>query len=65
MGSKIIEFSTQTTEATAVPVPRSSTPTLLLPLSRMTLCQPDVAIPSADVPNQVDTNSISHVILIA
>ena len=53
MGSEIIEFSTQTTETTAVPVPRSSTPTLL-PLSRMTLCQPDVAIPSADVSNQVD-----------
>ena len=49
MGGEIIEFSTQTTETTAVPVPRSSTPTLLLPLSRMTLCQPDVTIPSADV----------------
>ena len=54
MGCEIIEFSTQTTETTAVPVPRSSTPTLLLPLSRMTLCQPDVTIPSADVSNQVD-----------
>ena len=55
MGGEIIEFSTQTTEATTVPVPRSSTPTLLLlPLSRMTLCQPDVTIPSADVANQVD-----------
>ena len=54
MGGEIIEFSTQTTETTEVPVPRSSTPTLFLPLSRMTLCQPDVAIPSADVSNQVD-----------
>ena len=54
MGGEIIELSTQTTEATAVPVPRSSTPTLLLPLSRMTLCQPDVTIPSSDVSNQVD-----------
>ena len=54
MGGEIIEFSTQTTETTAVPVPRSSTPTLLLPLARMTLCQPDVTIPSADVSNQVD-----------
>ena len=54
MSGEIIEFSTQTTETTAVPVPRSSTPTLLLPLSRTTLCQPDVAIPSADVSNQVD-----------
>ena len=54
MSGEIIEFSTQTTEATAVPVPRSFTPTLLLPLSRMTLCQSDVEIPSADVSNQVD-----------
>ena len=44
MGGEIIEFSTQTTETTAVPVP----------LARMTLCQPDVTIPSADVSNQVD-----------
>ena len=53
MGGEIIEFSTQTTETTAVPVPRSITP-ILPPLSRMTLCQPDVPIPSADVSNQVD-----------
>ena len=53
MDGQIIEFSTQTTETTAVPVPRSSTP-ILPPLSRMTLCQPDVPIPSADVSNQVD-----------
>ena len=54
MSGVIIEFSTQTTETTAVPVPRSITPTLFLPHSPMTLCQPDVTIPSVDVSNQVD-----------
>ena len=53
MGGEIIEFSTQTTETTAVLVPRSNTP-ILPPLSRMTLCQPDVPIPSAAISNQVD-----------
>ena len=53
----IIEFPTITNETIAAPIPRSSTP-ILPALARMTICQPDLSIPSADIANQVDRDQL-------